>query len=293
MTTQTLDTLPPPAQEDVLAEWLDPHLPTVFARWHPYVVGLQRATTEAIIAAAEVAPGDAVLDVGCGSGIPALALAAAVDPTGRVTAVDPSPVFVAAVAENARHLGLANLDAFQSSAAALPFPPATFDAATCHTGVMFFPDVRAGLTRIREVLRPGGRAAFVAWGPADQNALFSSFQGAIQSHLPPSPPTSEPPAPAGDEARPTRFATAGSLAAALRDAGFGDVREEARTVDLTWPGPPESLRAFWLDLSRIEDKVPPDRLDALRADLLASFRRYADGDGVRLPAAIVLATGRA
>ena len=34
---------------------------------------------------------------------------------------------------------------------------------------MFFTDITAGLTRIRETLKPGKRAAFIAWGPDADN----------------------------------------------------------------------------------------------------------------------------
>src|SRR5215213_4922542 len=117
---------------------------------------MQQPTAQAVIGAAHVQPGDEVLDIGCGSGIPSLAVAEAVGPMGHVIATDPSPIFVAAVKKNAADLGLTNLTAIETSAAALPFAPASFDAATCHFAVMFFPDVTAGLSRIREVLRPGG-----------------------------------------------------------------------------------------------------------------------------------------
>jgi SAM-dependent methyltransferase len=296
MATDLNDRTSAPSREDVPAEWLEPHLPTVFSRWHPYVAALQQATIKAIIAAARVRPGDAVVDIGCGSGIPALALAEAVGPSGRVTATDPSPVFVAAVAENARRLGLDNLEAMQASAVGLPFAAGSFDAATCHMGVMFFEDVEAGLGRIRAVLRPGGRAAFAAWGPDAENALFSSFWGAARPYLAAEAANEgeagTPQTSTADASGPARFAAPGSLSAALRAVGYADIREEARTVDLVWPGPAETLRAFWLEVSRAEERVPAEQREAFRADVLASLRRYADGDAVRLPATVVLASGR-
>ncbi|HEU0116019.1 MAG TPA: class I SAM-dependent methyltransferase [Thermomicrobiales bacterium] len=279
-----------PAPDEVTEEWREAHLPSVFADWHPYIMRQQAASTAAIIAAAEVAPGFTVLDVGCGSGIPTLALAEAVGPSGRVVAVDPSPIFVAAARENARALGLANIEVVQASAAGLPFPGASFDAATCHMGAMFFPDLRAGLTRIRQTLRPGRRAAFAAWGPDADNTLFNSFWSAARPYLPPEAAQAPPPGP--DTPAPMRFADAGSLGAALRDAGFADVRETTRRFDLVWPGPPATLRDFWLALTGLADRIPSERRDALRADVLASFRRFAAGDTVRLHAPIIIASGR-
>ena len=134
-------------QPDVTHEWLEGYLATVFSRWHPPVAHLLQPTSDAIIAAAEIEPGNAVLDVGSGSGVPALGVAALVHPGGRVLATDPSPIFLAALAENVRTAGLGNVKVVEASAEGLPFEPATFDAATCHMGVMFFPDVRAPIFR--------------------------------------------------------------------------------------------------------------------------------------------------
>jgi SAM-dependent methyltransferase len=283
--------------DDVTAEWRDDHLPSFFARWHRQDEVLLQETTAAIIAEAAVGSGFTVLDVGCGSGIPSLELARVVGPSGSVTATDPSPILIAAVEENARRSGLTNLIAVRASASELPFPPASFDAATCHMGVMFFPDVRAGLARMREALRQGRRAAFVAWGPQEENAFFGSFWSAAGPYLPAPPPTEDASPPGAEtpfgEPGPTRFARPGSLSAALAAAGFDDIREEARRVVLTWPDGPERLREMWYDLTGLDRQVTADRKPSLDADVLASCTRFAEGDGLKMPATIVVASGRA
>ena len=169
-------------------EWADDHLATIFTRWHPFMSRADLQSQDLVIAEAGIQPGDTVLDVACGAGIPALRAAERVGPDGRVVATDPSPVFLAATAENAARQGLTNLDTVQASAATLPFRPGSFDAATCHFGVMFFTDITAGLTRIRETLKPGKRAAFIAWGPDADNQLFSSFGAVVGQYAPPPPP---------------------------------------------------------------------------------------------------------
>jgi len=285
------------SRDHVTAEWRDDHLPSFFARWHRQNEALLQEATAAIIAEAAVAPGFTVLDVACGSGIPTLELARVVGSSGSVTATDPSPIMIAALEENAQQRRLANLVAVQASATELPFPPASFDAATCQLGVMFFPDVRAGLQRIREALRPGARAAFVAWGPAEENAFFGSFWSAAGPYLPEPPPAENASTPAAEtpfgEPGPTRFAQPGSLSAALEAAGFADIREEARRVVFSWPEGPERLRDLWYDLTRLDQQVPADRKPALDAAVVASLARFAEGDALTMPATIVLASGRA
>ena len=144
--------------DGVTDEWLDSHLATVFSKAHRYLEGFHTSTTELVISTARIQPGYRVVDVGCGAGIPALTIAERVGPEGRVTATDPSPIFLDAIQENARKRGLTNMDFALSSAAGLPFERESFDAATSHMGAMFFEDLQAGLTRMREVLCPGGRA---------------------------------------------------------------------------------------------------------------------------------------
>jgi len=226
--------------------------------------------------------------------VPALAVAEVVGPSGRVAATDPSPIFLAAIAENVRAGGHGNVEIVQASATGLPFDPATFDAATCHMGVMFFPDARAGLARIRELVKPSGRAAFVAWGPDADNTFMRTGAGASRPHLPPDPSASGPPPnPAQDAPRPTRYAEPGSLSAALAAAGFADVHEDAPMVDLVWPEGLATLTRFWLELTRLEGRVAPERHATLRADIAAAYERFRDGDTVRMPVRVVVASGAA
>jgi ubiquinone/menaquinone biosynthesis C-methylase UbiE len=70
-------------QDHVTAEWRDEHLPSFFTRWHRQNEALLQETTAAIIAAAAIAPGFTVLDVACGSGIPALEVARVVGSSMR------------------------------------------------------------------------------------------------------------------------------------------------------------------------------------------------------------------
>jgi ubiquinone/menaquinone biosynthesis C-methylase UbiE len=273
-------------------EWVDDHLATIFTRWHPFMSQADVQSQDLVIAEAGIQPDDTVLDVACGAGIPALRIAERVGPDGRVVATDPSPVFLAATAENAAQQGLTNVDTVQASAATLPFRPGSFDAATCHFGVMFFTDITAGLTRIRETLKPGKRAAFIAWGPDPDNQLFSAF-GSVASQYVPPPPPPDPSIAEIDIPKPNRFAGAGSLSAALQSAGYQDVRERYEQVDYIWPGHTPSMLELWKQLSRIEDRIPPERRAAFEQDLFTSLGRYAEGDTLHFRCSVVVASGAA
>lgn len=281
-------TSPAPVTAGVTDEWIDPHLPGVFARGHRWLVDAMRATQDAVIAAADIAPGDAVVDIACGSGIPTLEIARRVGPEGRVTAVDPSPVFVEATARNARDARLPNVDVVRASATSLPFAGATFDAATCHFGAMFFPDLPGGLAGIRRVLKPGARAAFAGWGPMEENGHLQPFFGTLTRHLGPRPSPESP----SEATWPMRFAQPGVLSAGLEAAGYDDVREEQPIVDIVWPGSPESLLAFWMDMANLGPEVPAETRAAIEKDLLAALRPLERPGGMRFTARVTIGSGR-
>jgi SAM-dependent methyltransferase len=105
-------------------------------------------------------PAASVLDVACGAGGPTLRLARQ---TGAaVIGVDIHRDGVAAAADQARRLGLAERARFEQVDASqpLPFPSASFDVVICIDAINHLPDRPAVLTEWARVLKPGGRALF-------------------------------------------------------------------------------------------------------------------------------------
>ena len=148
--------------------WSDPSSVAAWRKWFPKFVIHTRAATDALIDAARLQPGMQVLDLASGSGDPALTLAQMVGPSGHVTATDLVPEMLAVAAEQAHQQGLTNLTFRQADAESLPFPDGAFDLVTCRFGIIYCPNPGKALREICRVLRPGGRAALVAWGPPDQ-----------------------------------------------------------------------------------------------------------------------------
>ena len=110
-----------------------------------------------LAAFAGVAPGQRVLDVGCGPGALTTELVRLLGPD-EVTAVDPSEPFVAAARE--RHPGVT---VEQAAAEALPFADDSFDAALAQLVVHFMTDPVAGLQEMARVTRGGGLVAACVW----------------------------------------------------------------------------------------------------------------------------------
>jgi SAM-dependent methyltransferase len=112
-------------------------------------------------------PGRVALDVGCGPGVVTALLVDRLG-VGAVSAVDPSPTFVAAVRQR-----WPDLDVRRATAEQLPYPDATFDLTVAQLVVHFMADPVAGLAQMRRVTRADGVVTASVWdydglrGPVD------------------------------------------------------------------------------------------------------------------------------
>lgn len=163
-----------------------------------------------------VRPGDRVLDAACGTGDLAIEASRA---GARVVGLD----FSGAMLERARRKA-PELEWLQGDLLALPFEDGDFDAATVGFGIRNVADLEAGLRELRRVVRPGGRLGVLEiTRPSGILRPFYSLWfdrvvpllgrilpgGEAYTYLP---------------ASVRRFPGPDELAAALRAAGFDDVR---------------------------------------------------------------------
>ena len=129
-------------------------------------LGRERAVRERMADLARLAPGESVLDVGCGTGALALVASRRVGPSGAVHGVDASPEMIAQATRKAATARL--VASFQvARAQALPFPDARFDVVLCTLMLHHLPraDREACAREIRRVLKPGGRVLAVDFEP--------------------------------------------------------------------------------------------------------------------------------
>lgn len=133
------------------------------ARWYDLLgkIPFLRALRETLIELAAPASGEHVLDVGCGTGTLAIALASRAGP-GKVHGIDASPEMIEVAREKAAKAGV-DVDFQLALIEALPFPDASFDLVTCSLVLHHLPEAlqRTGLAQVRRVLRPGGRLLVV------------------------------------------------------------------------------------------------------------------------------------
>ncbi|GAA2835667.1 methyltransferase domain-containing protein [Kitasatospora sp. CM 4170] len=116
-----------------------------------------RTAEEAIAAALRLEGATAVLDVGCGLGADAIAMAGRVPQGARVTGLDLSRTMVAEARLRAARAGAA-VSFEVGSALELPFSDGEFDRCRAQTLLQHVPDAPRAIAEIARVLRPGGRA---------------------------------------------------------------------------------------------------------------------------------------
>ncbi|HET9161979.1 MAG TPA: bifunctional demethylmenaquinone methyltransferase/2-methoxy-6-polyprenyl-1,4-benzoquinol methylase UbiE [Solirubrobacterales bacterium] len=135
--------------------------------------GLHHSWRQRAVDRAGVSPGDAVLDVCCGTGDLSFELAARVAPGGHVVGCDFSEPMLDLAREKAVERGTPVrfewADALQ-----LPYDEGRFDALTVGFGVRNFADRDKGLREMARVLKPGGRLVILEF-TEPQRPPFSTF----------------------------------------------------------------------------------------------------------------------
>ena len=144
-------------------------------------------TAEVLVDSAAPAPGERVLDVGCGTGNATLLAAAR---GARVTGVDPTPRLLDVARERAAAEGL-DATFLQGEAGHLPLDDASADVVLSVFGVIFAPDAAAAAQELARVTAPGGRVVLTAWIPEGPIAeagrvAFQAISNALGG--PPGPP---------------------------------------------------------------------------------------------------------
>src|SRR5262245_46493703 len=133
--------------------------------------GRERSLRERMIQLACLDTGDAVLDIGCGTGTLAIAAKKRVGSAGAVVGIDASP---AMVMKAIRKSGRAEVDVAFTNAVVetLPFADARFDAVLSTMMLHHLPRPLRGqcFTEIRRVLKPRGRLLIIDFGrPQDRH----------------------------------------------------------------------------------------------------------------------------
>jgi SAM-dependent methyltransferase len=215
--------------------------------------------------------GQAALDVACGTGVLARALAARVGDGGRVVGLDRNPGMLAVARAAAPRI-----DWRAGMAEALPFEAAEFDAVTSAFALMFFEDRATALAEMWRVLRPGGRMAVAVWDVAEASPGYAAMIDLLERLF--------GPATADALRAPFALGDPGAFRALFERAGIPDVRVETTPGVARFPSIEEWVRTDvkgWTLADMIDDAGYERLQRAAREEL----RAFAGPDGaVAFPA---------
>jgi ubiquinone/menaquinone biosynthesis C-methylase UbiE len=244
------------------------YLPALFQEW-----------TGPMLDAAHVEPGARVLDVACGTGVLARALAERVGPRGSVVGLDVNEGMLTV----ARRVS-PRVDWRAGAAERLPFDTESFDAVLSQFGLMFFDDRRAAIREMQRVLKPDGRLVVAVWDTLENTPGYAALVALLGRLF--------GEAVAGSLRAPFVLGEPRALAALFAEAGVASARVTTRRGTARFP----SIGAWvyadvkgWTAADLIDDAGH----ERLRREAEHELRPFAGDDGAvsfAMPAHIVTAT---
>ncbi len=243
---------------------------------------LTDAATPALLQAADLQPGERVLDIGCGGGRSALEAARAVGESGAVVGADLSEALLELARTRAVATDVTDVTFTLADAQTDRIMGAPFDVAVSQFGVMFFDRPERAFANIRSHLVPGGRLVYACWQGLDSNpwhtgTVLRAFALPLRPLL----------GGAGQQPGPFSLGDAELTMAMLERAGFVGVTYQNHALTLEAPA-----RAVIGAAQLAELGVPPERAAEARAavdGLLARFQIGPDRYVLPLAFRVVLA----
>jgi SAM-dependent methyltransferase len=265
------------------------------ARWVTQQVRLDRVLSPLDVqglATAEPAPGERVIEIGCGCGASTLALADRVGTSGGVLGVDISASMLAVARTRTRSRPWVSLREGDAARITLAGRDGQADLLYSRLGVMFFDDPPSAFANLRRALRPGGRLAFVCWRSAAENQWhsvpFAAAREAVGVTLPPS---------VAGAPGPFSFADSERVKGILEHANFRDVSVQPcdLQLELSSEGLDEAV-AFCLEAgpaSTLLAGASPGDAERVKGAVESVLARRMIGQSVKLGAAIWLVRAQA
>jgi|HigsolmetaAR201D_1030396.scaffolds.fasta_scaffold01746_5 ubiquinone/menaquinone biosynthesis C-methylase UbiE len=193
---------------------------------HILVPAILGPAAQTLVDWSSIRAGQAVLDVGCGTGAATRYAADRAGSSGRVVGLDVNAGMIEVAKASSTTTDIA-IEWFENSAYELPFADREFDVALCAQTLQFLDNKPRALSEIHRVLKSDGRICVSAWCECALNPYFAALVDAISRHI-------GPQVAAGLNAA-FGLADANAVRALLIDAEFKSVTTAVQQLDLDLP----------------------------------------------------------
>lgn len=221
-----------------------------------------------------------VLDVACGTGNAALAIAELL-PAGQVTAVDFSPGMLAQARRKAAAAGLGNIDFVEGDMQSLNGAGNNFDAAVCAFGIFFAADMAEQLARIVSLVRPGGRVMTSTFHEGYFQPLRDRFFAGLAAYGVQKPPLTW-----------QRVASENGCRELFAQAGLTEVRVVKKNLGYYLRNPEDWWYVVWnAGFRRLVNNIDPAERERFRLEHLQEVATLATDQGIWLDIEVLYTIG--
>jgi len=240
-------------------------------------------STAELVKAAEIKPGDYVLDVACGTGAVARLAARHLQSSGMLVGIDFSRGALGIARSSIPEGHFVEMDAENIGLRAW------FDRITCQYALMFFPDPARVLVRLMALMKEGGRLAVAVHGTPEGVPYFNTIMEPVLHHIPDIRPQGAPTV--------HRFGRREDLLQVIYSAGFTDISISEFTFDYH----AGTFEEYWQDYlsttaasirAKIEAKGE-QMVSAIKSEAEKKAQPFIEGGHIRFPWQVLIATAQA
>lgn len=241
-----------------------------------------------LVGDARLRPGLHVLDLGSGTGYPAILAAQTVGVDGSVVGIDLAEQMLTVAERKATRLGLRNVTFKVGDVTTLPFESASFDAVTSRFCLMFLPEIPKAAVEIARVLRPGAWVAAAVWSAPENNPSIGLSMAAVKQVIDLPPP--DPMAPGI-----FRLAQPGDFAGMLEKVGLTDITDQEFFGEWSYGSADEYYTSLMEIAAPVKNLMTTlsetQRLEVKRL-IIEAASQFQRGAHITFPIAVRMVAGR-